>query len=121
MVLACMFLSGVSSSAMLIASVYISEISQESIRGTMTAGNMISYGLGGLMLFTAAGTLSYDVVLYIGLSMAVISTGSLFLIKDSPIYLMTIGKEKVNMYHITFIFELLQQFRKTKKVMQNLR
>ncbi|CAB3244979.1 unnamed protein product [Arctia plantaginis] len=105
-VLFCIFLSGVSSSAALIASVYISEISQESIRGTMTAGNMISYGIGGLMLFSVSGSLSYDTVLYIGLSIAIISTSSLLLIKDSPMYLMTIGKEKEAAESIAFYRQL---------------
>lgn len=95
-VLASVFMSGISSAIFLIASVYISEICQESIRGGMIAANMVSYGIGMLLSYGLGGCLPYDVMLYVGLSMAVGGAVLLFILKDSPIYLLRNGKELVS-------------------------
>lgn len=93
-VLVSVFLSGIASSVFLVGSVYISEICQESIRGGMTACNMISYGLGMLLSYLLGGFLSYDVMLYVGMSMSIAGTCCLFILKETPMHLLNKGKEK---------------------------
>ncbi|KAJ8709993.1 hypothetical protein PYW07_009359 [Mythimna separata] len=101
-VLAAIFLSGVSSSVFLVATVYISEICQDSIRGAMTASNMVSYGIGMLLSYMLGGFLSYNVMLYVGLSMAVGGACLLFLMKESPMHLLSNGKEKEAAQSLSF-------------------
>ncbi|XP_047035613.1 facilitated trehalose transporter Tret1-like [Helicoverpa zea] len=93
-VLAAVFLSGIASSVFLVATVYISEICQDSIRGSMTACNMISYGLGMLLSYLLGGILEYHVMLYVGVTMGALGTCLLFVLKETPIHLMSKGKEK---------------------------
>ncbi|KAH9644401.1 hypothetical protein HF086_006429 [Spodoptera exigua] len=93
-VLVSVFLSGIASSVFLVGSVYISEICQESIRGGMTACNMVSYGIGMLLSYLLGGFLSYDVMLYVGMSMSIAGTCCLFMLKETPIHLLNKGKEK---------------------------
>ncbi|XP_075985705.1 facilitated trehalose transporter Tret1-like [Anticarsia gemmatalis] len=105
-VLTSVFISGISSSIFLIASVYISEICQESIRGAMTTANLVSYGIGMLLSYGLGGYLAYDVMIYIGLTMSAAGACLLFVMKDSPIHLMTVGKEKEAAQAIAFFRHL---------------
>ncbi|XP_026728052.1 sugar transporter ERD6-like 5 isoform X2 [Trichoplusia ni] len=101
-VLVAVLLSGISSSIFLVASVYISEICQDSIRGTMTATNMVAYGLGMLVSYLLGGTLDYASTIYVGLGVSVAGVLALLLLKESPIHLMSKGFEKEAMQSIAY-------------------
>ncbi|KOB69656.1 Sugar transporter 12 [Operophtera brumata] len=76
-VLLAVFVSGLSGVSFLVVPVYVSEICQESIRGAMCSGFMVFYGLGMLLSYLMGGLLSYDVMIYISLTIAAATTAML--------------------------------------------
>lgn len=96
MVLTAIFLSGLSFTVFVVAGTFISEICEPSIRGTMTATNMVAYGIGMLLSYLLGGYLKYEVMLYVGLSLTVAAMCLLSILKESPIHLLSKGFEKVN-------------------------
>ncbi|KOB58005.1 Uncharacterized protein OBRU01_25579, partial [Operophtera brumata] len=78
-VLLAVFVSGLSGVSFLVVPVYVSEICQESIRGAMCSGFMVFYGLGMLLSYLMGGLLSYDVMIYISLTLAAATTAMLSL------------------------------------------
>ncbi|KPJ19750.1 Facilitated trehalose transporter Tret1 [Papilio machaon] len=93
-ILTAVFISGFSGCMILVVPIYVSEICQESIRGTMTSGVMVFYGLGMLASYLMGGYLSYDGMIYVCLSMSILGFLLLVLLKESPIHLMRKGLEK---------------------------
>ncbi|KAJ2940926.1 hypothetical protein O0L34_g10187 [Tuta absoluta] len=90
-ILAAIFISGIGGGAALVVPVFISEICQENIRGTMTSGSMITYGIGMLLSYLMGGTCSYMVFVYISMSIAVMGMVFLTFVKETPLYLMKKG------------------------------
>lgn len=95
LILAAMFLSGIGGCALLIVPVYVSEICQESIRGMMTSGAMIFYGLGLLLSYLLGGCLDYNTMNYVCLLLAVVGVLALWPLWETPIHLMKKGLEEV--------------------------
>ncbi|XP_013180996.1 PREDICTED: facilitated trehalose transporter Tret1-like isoform X1 [Papilio xuthus] len=93
-ILTAIFISGFSGCMMLVVPIYVSEICQESIRGTMTSGVMVFYGFGMLASYLMGGYLSYEAMIYSCLSMSVLGVLLLVLLKESPLHLMRKGLEK---------------------------
>ncbi|KAI5641224.1 sugar transporter domain-containing protein [Phthorimaea operculella] len=93
-ILAAIFISGVGGGAALVVPVYISEICQENIRGTMTSGSMIAYGIGMLMSYAMGGTVSYMTFVYISMSIAVMGMVLLTFTRETPLFLMKKGLEE---------------------------
>nr|XP_021191475.2 facilitated trehalose transporter Tret1 [Helicoverpa armigera] len=102
LILTAMALAGFSTAGQAISSIYISEISQDSIRGAMMSTIVSSYFLGLLISYIFGGYLNYDVVVYLHLSMSVLYLVMLALLKESPVFLMQRGREKEAAESIAF-------------------
>lgn len=74
--------------------VYIGEMSQTSIRGALLTIMSFMYNLGTLASYTEGWFCSYEVVNYLNLTTAVSFILLLMCLKETPVYLLRIGKEK---------------------------
>lgn len=88
-------LSGLSAAGQSVSSIYISEISQDSIRGSLTSSVSYGYLIGLLISYTMGGYMSYYSILYAHLALSILYIIMLIPLKESPCYLLKIGKEKV--------------------------
>lgn len=93
--LASIFLSGIGGAAFLVVPMYVSEFCQESIRGGMTSFSMIFYAVGMIISYAIGGYMDYYPMVYVCQSFAVVGIALLLLLKESPLFLMKKGKEKV--------------------------
>ncbi|CAG9792851.1 unnamed protein product [Diatraea saccharalis] len=93
-ILGAVFLAGISGSVLLVVPVYIVEFSDESIRGALTSGSIVFYGVGMLVSYMIGGLLSYKVMVYICLTLSMIGVMILMLLKESPTLLMKKGMEE---------------------------
>lgn len=81
---------------------YVKEISEPGIRGTLGMLLVMSQNIGILTMYAMGGFLQYYTVLYIVVGVPVV-TALVMVIKapESPTYLMKIGKEDVSLNSIT--------------------
>ncbi|XP_061380639.1 facilitated trehalose transporter Tret1-1-like [Danaus plexippus] len=94
-VICAMSLCGLGGSIFPIIPVYINEFSEPSIRGALSSSAVIFHGLGMLLSYGLGGMVHYNTLNYIGLSLAVIGMVLIFFLKESPLYLMRKGLDKV--------------------------
>ncbi|XP_041974601.1 facilitated trehalose transporter Tret1-like isoform X2 [Aricia agestis] len=87
-------LAGLSAGGQAVSSVYISEISQDSIRGALTSTTVSGYFLGLLFSYVLGGYLPYHYVIYTHLLFCVLYVLMVGVLKESPVYLMMRGKEE---------------------------
>ncbi|XP_063833569.1 facilitated trehalose transporter Tret1-like [Ostrinia nubilalis] len=93
-VLTSIFVSGFSGAAFIINTVYIAEICHESMRGTMSSGIMVFYGIGMLVQYVLGGYLNYWTAVYTNMTMSILGVTFNCLLKESPLYLLSRGFEK---------------------------
>lgn len=94
-ILTAMFIGGLGGGALVVVPVYVGEICQESIRGTMAACTIIFFSMGTMVSYIMAG-LEYKIVIYSNLSMAVLGVvAAIVFLKESPVYLMKKGFQEV--------------------------
>ncbi|PZC77117.1 hypothetical protein B5X24_HaOG203734 [Helicoverpa armigera] len=74
--------------------VYVGEISQTSIRGSLLTMMTFMYNVGTLISYLEGWFCSYQVINYLNLSIAVGYILLLFILKETPVYLLRLGKEK---------------------------
>ncbi|KAJ8709995.1 hypothetical protein PYW07_009361 [Mythimna separata] len=113
-ILTAMALAGLGIAGQMISSIYISEISQDSIRGSMMSTVVSLYFLGLLVSYVFGGQFNYNVVVYIHLSMSILYMVMLALLKESPVFLMQKGREREAAESIAFY----RQVRVTSKVVE---
>ncbi|XP_023934335.1 facilitated trehalose transporter Tret1-like [Bicyclus anynana] len=101
-ILLSMWLGGFGAGGQGVSSVYISEISQDSIRGALTSACVSVFLLGLLFSYIIGGYLSYNQVLLVHFSLSVLYILMLMLIKESPVYLLKRGKIKEAAESIAF-------------------
>ncbi|XP_047540167.1 facilitated trehalose transporter Tret1-like [Vanessa atalanta] len=101
-ILFAMFIFGFSSCMFLVVQIYVSEFCQESIRGSMTSGSIIFYGIGMLVSYLMGGLLEYRLMNYIGLSLTVLGFVLVSMMKESPLFLMKVGRQKEAAKSIAF-------------------
>lgn len=101
-ILAAVFISGFGGSVVLIAPLYIAEICENSIRGALTSGIVIFYGLGVLLAYILGGYTTYYGNVYTQLILSIVYVLLVFGLKESPLYLMKIGKEQEAATSIAF-------------------
>ncbi|XP_013182552.1 PREDICTED: facilitated trehalose transporter Tret1-like [Papilio xuthus] len=121
LILAAMFLSGIGGCALLIVPVYVSEICQESIRGMMTSGAMIFYGIGLLLSYLLGGCLEYNMMNYVCLSMAVVGVLALWPLWETPIHLLKKGMEKDAAKAIAFYRRLKETSKEVNQEINNMK
>ncbi|XP_045455966.1 facilitated trehalose transporter Tret1-like [Melitaea cinxia] len=93
-ILFAMFVFGLSSCMFIVVPIYVSEFCEDSIRGSMMSSSMVSYGLGMLVSYVMGGLLDYDTMNYVGLSVAVLGLVLFGTMKESPLHLLNIGRER---------------------------
>ncbi|XP_045488695.1 facilitated trehalose transporter Tret1-like isoform X1 [Pieris rapae] len=94
--------AGLGAGGQAISTVYISEISEDSIRGALTSSTVSAYFIGLLLSYLLGGQLAYHHVLYVHLAMSVLYILLLMLLKESPVFLIQQGKEKEATESIAF-------------------
>ncbi|CAH0717992.1 unnamed protein product, partial [Brenthis ino] len=120
-VLFAMFLSGLTGCMMLIVPVYVSEFCQESIRGSMTSGSMIFYGIGMLVSYLLGGLLEYKMMNYVSLTLTIIGLTLLCFMKDSPMFLVKSGQLKKAAQSIAFYRGLKIDSKELRREMENIK
>lgn len=86
--------------------VFTSEIAQDSIRGTASASPVVFMGIGGLFSYICGGYLTYHTNVYIQLSLSVLYLVLISAVKESPMYFLQKGLEKVcNDFLLLIIFK----------------
>ncbi|KAI5641225.1 sugar transporter domain-containing protein [Phthorimaea operculella] len=93
-ILTAVFLAGLSGCAFLGVPIFVSEVCQESIRGTMTSFSMIFYSIGMLLSYVLGGTLPYYTVVYVNLTLSAFGVAALSIIKETPVFLMQKGQDE---------------------------
>ncbi|KAH9644359.1 hypothetical protein HF086_006387 [Spodoptera exigua] len=93
--------------------VYIGEMSQTSIRGALLTLMSFMYNLGTLASYTEGCFCSYEVINYLNLTTAVTFTVLVMCLKETPVYLLRIGKENEAIQSLKF-------YRGTSKVTQEI-
>lgn len=94
-------LSGCGCAVFLEVTIYISEISQDSIRGMLTTGANQFLGIGFLVSYFLGGLLEYYTMVYTCLTLAVLGVLIISVLKESPLTLMANGK-----YAVSYLFLL---------------
>ncbi|XP_053617855.1 facilitated trehalose transporter Tret1-like isoform X2 [Plodia interpunctella] len=97
-----LFIAGLGGGAFLIVAVFVGEFCQESIRGAMSSGSMVMYGVGILLAYLTGGLLDYWTNVYVSLGLTIVNLGLLCWLKESPIYLLMKGLEKEAAISIAF-------------------
>ncbi|XP_063629051.1 uncharacterized protein LOC134800511 [Cydia splendana] len=91
MVLIAMALSGIGAGGQAVATIFIVELAEDSVRGGLTACAGTGYFFGILLCYIIGGYFSYRTMVLIQLSMSVLSIALFMTLKDSPVYLALIG------------------------------
>ncbi|XP_041984965.1 facilitated trehalose transporter Tret1-like [Aricia agestis] len=94
LVLTAMCISGVGGCILTCVPMYISEICQETIRGTMLAGVNLFYGIGITLSYVFGGCLSYQTMNYTCLSISAASIILMTYMRESPLYLLKKGLDE---------------------------
>lgn len=95
-ILAAICLSGLSGCVIVVIPMFVCEICEDSIRGSMASVNMAFYGIGTLVSYLCGGFLQYKTMNYLCLSLTVMGFAMLSFIRESPLFLMKKGLEKVS-------------------------
>lgn len=103
-ILIAFFISGLGSTVFMIVIVYVSEICNDSIRGTTTACPILFCGMGLMISYLIGGVLSYNAMVYVYLTMAVVGVLVASILKESPVALMAKGFENVSVNLFIYIF-----------------
>ncbi|KAM3958156.1 uncharacterized protein ACR2FA_007795 [Aphomia sociella] len=102
LILIAMTIAGIGIAGQNVSLIFISEISHDSIRGGATASSASGYFLGLLISYAIGGYLTYYQVIYTHLTLSVVGMLLLMFLKESPIHLTRIGKEKEAAKSIAF-------------------
>lgn len=74
--------------------VYISEISNSEIRGTLSSLFLLCVNLGTLLIFIIGNVVSYDLVSKLNLALPIVFSIVFLLFPETPYYLLKCGKNK---------------------------
>ncbi|CAH2057404.1 unnamed protein product, partial [Iphiclides podalirius] len=102
LVIAAVGIGGFGAAGQAVSSVYISEISQDSIRGALTSTTVSGFFAGLLFSYAIGGQLTYHEVAYVHLGLSVLYMVLLLFLEESPVYLVQIGKDKEAAKSIAF-------------------
>lgn len=101
-VIVALALSGIGAAGVPASTIYISEISDDSIRGILTSNAISGYFLGLFLSYSWGGYLSYYNVVHLHLGLCVLYIIMVGSLKDSPVFLMQTNKEKVSFQSFSF-------------------
>ncbi|RVE52104.1 hypothetical protein evm_003177 [Chilo suppressalis] len=94
MILIAMTIGGIGIAGQNVSLIFIAEIAHDSVRGGLTACSASGYFLGILISYILGGYLNYYQVVYTHLILSVVCVAALFLLEESPVYLVLVGKEE---------------------------
>ncbi|KAL4717443.1 hypothetical protein ACJJTC_000592 [Scirpophaga incertulas] len=114
-------IAGIGIAGQNVSLIYISEISHDSIRGGLTAFSASGYFLGILISYILGGYLSYYNVVYTCLALCILCMICLALLKESPVYLLLIGKEKEAANSIAFYNQVEVKSKTVEKEIKKLK
>ncbi|XP_026318315.1 sugar transporter ERD6-like 5 [Hyposmocoma kahamanoa] len=120
-ILLAVFIAGLGSSAMLIVRLFVSEICQESIRGSMTTGSLLFCSLGILLSYALGGWTSYRTMLYTFLAIAIVGVFLTGILRESPTFLMKKGRVEEAARSIAFYRHAAIDSKEVLHEMDNLR
>lgn len=83
------------SGSYVVTPLYIKEISEDSIRGTLGSLVVLSQNLGNLLVYVMGAYLSYDTVLWICLAVPLLHLLVFTSMPETPSYMLKIGKTEV--------------------------
>ncbi|XP_063369948.1 uncharacterized protein LOC134658263 [Cydia amplana] len=92
MVLIAMALTGIGAGGQAVSPIFIVELAEDSVRGGLSACSGTGYFFGILLCYIIGGYFSYRTMVLIQLSMSVLSIALFMTLKESPVYLVLIGK-----------------------------
>ncbi|GBP76669.1 Facilitated trehalose transporter Tret1-2 homolog [Eumeta japonica] len=94
-VLIARFISGAGGGAFLVyGPVFISEVAESSIRGTLASGPVAFYCLGVLISYLLGWFQTYKTIIYLNIAASVFCLTLQMLVAESPVYLLNKGKEE---------------------------
>ncbi|XP_063542122.1 uncharacterized protein LOC134750822 [Cydia strobilella] len=92
MVLIAMALTGIGAGGQAVSPIFIVELAEDSVRGGLSACSGTGYFFGILLCYIIGGYFSYRTMVLIQLSMSFLSIALFMTLKESPVYLVLIGK-----------------------------
>ncbi|KAL4717555.1 hypothetical protein ACJJTC_000704 [Scirpophaga incertulas] len=88
-------IGGVAGGANLVfAPIFISEVAEDSIRGTLASGPVFLYGVGTLLSYLCGWFFSYITIVWINLTSSVLCCILLLSVTESPVYLLKNKREE---------------------------
>ncbi|CAH2097886.1 unnamed protein product [Euphydryas editha] len=89
------FIGGLSAGALLIHSpIFVSEVAEESIRGTLTSAPMAVYCLGVLLSYLLGWFLTYRCIIWANIVLCLIYMALMITVTESPLFLMRQNREE---------------------------
>lgn len=83
---------------------YIKEISQDNIRGTLTSIFALAQSTGILLMYALGGFLDYHSVLWVVVGLPILTFLIFFKAPESPSFLVKMGKTNVSLFHCIIIY-----------------
>ncbi|CAG9792838.1 unnamed protein product [Diatraea saccharalis] len=94
-ILAARFISGISGGGNLVyAPIFISEVAEDSIRGSLASATIAFYGIGALTSYLLGWFFTYNNIIWLNLVVSVIGCGLLLIVAESPVYLLKKNREE---------------------------
>ncbi|CAH2097914.1 unnamed protein product [Euphydryas editha] len=119
-ILFAMFVFGLSSCMFIVLPIYVGEFCDNLIRGSMMSASMIFYGIGMLVSYLMGGLLDYKTMNYVGLSLTVLGLVLFSAMKESPLHLLKIGREREAAKSIAFYRSLKITSKEVKEEIEKL-
>ncbi|XP_048006803.1 facilitated trehalose transporter Tret1-like [Leguminivora glycinivorella] len=89
------FIGGIAGGSNLVyAPIFISEISEPSIRGSLSSGTVTMYCFGAILSYLSGWFLSYRMIIWVNLALGVINLMLFMLVVESPLFLLKKNNEK---------------------------
>ena len=79
---------------------YVKEIAQDNIRGTLASVAALAQSAGILIMYALGGFLDYHTVLWVVVGLPLVTFGIFFKAPDSPSFLVKVGKTNVSFKYL---------------------
>ncbi|CAH2057406.1 unnamed protein product, partial [Iphiclides podalirius] len=94
-ILVARFIGGIGCGSVLVYSpIFISEVAEESIRGTLTSVPIAMYCLGVQLSYILGWVLTYRYILWVNLACSILAVALIMTVTESPVYLLRQNREE---------------------------
>ncbi|CAH2057408.1 unnamed protein product, partial [Iphiclides podalirius] len=94
-ILVARFIGGIGCGSVLVYSpIFISEVAEESIRGTLASVPVATYCLGVQLSYILGWVLSYRYILWVNLACSILAVALIMTVTESPVYLLRQNREE---------------------------